>query len=265
MCLIAFAWQAHAGYPLVVAGNRDEFFARPTAPAAWWPDGRRLAGRDLRAGGTWMGVARTGRFAALTNHRDPGAMRTDAPTRGALVGDFLASPDAAPSVLARIADEASRYNGFHLVAADWSGDGPAALWIVAGSAEAAPQPVVPGIHALSNARLDTPWPKVVSATAALRRALERDRGLDALIEDSFALLGDRTIADDRDLPRTGVSLEIERALSAPFIRMPGYGTRSSTVIVVDRRGRVTFVERTCEPDSPIDERRFSFVTDPPTT
>ena len=259
MCLIAFAWQAHVDFPLVVAGNRDEFFARPTAPADWWPDGERLAGRDLRAGGTWMGLSRQGRFAALTNHRNPDAMRADAPTRGALVGDVLASPDGVRPAVTRIADAASRYNGFHLVAAAWSGIEPVAMWIVASPGEAIPLSVAPGVHALSNARLDTPWPKVGFATAALRRSLERGRGLEALIDDSFTMLADRTIADDRDLPRTGVPLEVERSLSAPFIRMPGYGTRSSTVVVVERRGRVTFVERTCEPDRPIDERRFEFT------
>lgn len=264
MCLIAFAWQAHDDFPLIVAGNRDEFFERPTAPADWWPDGVRLAGRDLRAGGTWMGVARNGRFAALTNHRDPTAMRADAPSRGALVGDFLAAGCPPAAALEQIAGTAARYNGFNLLAAQWSATRADAMgmWVVSGPADATPLGIVPGVHALSNARLDTSWPKVDRAGDALRTVVKTVRSVDALVDDLFALLDDRTIADDRDLPRTGVPLAVERALSAAFIRMPGYGTRASTVLVVDRHGRATFVERRCEPDRPFVEQRFSFVAEP---
>lgn len=257
MCLIAFAWQAHPRYPLVVAANRDEFFARPTASAAWSDDGERLGGRDLRAGGTWMGVSRDGRFAALTNHRDPSAMRADAPSRGALVDGFLQSDAPAETALARLSADAARYNGFNLIAAQW-GPEPAGLWVVASPGEPALRRVEPGVHALSNARLDTPWPKADAARAALETALESEGDVDHLTARLFSLLGDRLLAPDDRLPTTGVPLDTERALSAAFIRMPGYGTRASTVFVVEHDGRATFVERRCEPDVPVDERRFAF-------
>ena len=263
MCLIALAWLAHDDYPLIVAGNRDEFFARPTASAAWWRDEPNrealLAGRDLQAGGTWMGVTRNGRFAALTNYRDPRAQRPDAPSRGALVGAFVTSDRAPRAALHAIADGAARFNGFNLLAAQWHPvDGPPAMWIVSQPGPPDASAVSPGVHALSNARLDTSWPKVGMVTertaAILRESVDRASLVDAL----FAMLADRTIADDDRLPRTGVPLATERALSAPFIRMPGYGTRSSTVFVGDRRGVGYFVERRFEPDAPVDERVFEF-------
>ena len=256
MCLIALAWQAHPDFPLVVAGNRDEFFARPTAPADWWPDRPMLAGRDLRAGGTWMGVSRSGRFAALTNHRDPSAQRADTPSRGALVGDFLFDDGESEAVLQSIADAAHRYNGFNLLAGQWHGS--TGLWAVTSEAGSRPTPIAPGVHALSNARLDTPWPKVDRAIAATRAALQSAASPDGLVDDLFAMLADRRIADDASLPSTGVARDVERALSAPFIRMPGYGTRASTVFIVDREGHATFVERRCEPDVAVEERRYPF-------
>ena len=267
MCLIAFAWQAHAEYPLIVAANRDEFFARPTASAAWWEDGQRLAGRDLRAGGTWMGVSRAGRFAALTNYRDPSSQRGDAPSRGALVGDVLGNEGSMLDALERVRVDAARYNGFNLLAAQWHPDATrAAMWIVSNRGDARPQPVLPGIHALSNAALDTPWPKVERATRAMQDAIRavvqganhRETDRDNLCAGLFALLADRDIARDEDLPHTGIAPDVERALSAAFIRMPGYGTRSSSLFLVDREGDAHFIERRCEPELPIQERRFDF-------
>lgn len=257
MCLIALAWRAHPEFPLVVAGNRDEFFARPTAAADWWPDRDLLAGRDLRAGGTWMGVGRSGRFAALTNFRDPQAQRLDAPSRGALVGTFVGSDGPAVEALARIASDAPRYNGFNLLAGQWTG-ADAGLWIVSGPGPSRVMAVEAGVHALSNARLDTAWPKVDRAIDGLRAALASARAADDLATDLFAMLDDRTIAADADLPDTGIPRETERALSAAFIRMPGYGTRATTVLIVAGDGRATFVERRCEPDAPDTESRFDF-------
>ncbi|MEO8937051.1 MAG: NRDE family protein [Burkholderiaceae bacterium] len=259
MCLIAVAWQVHDDYPLIVASNRDEFFARPAAPVDWWPGGRMLAGRDLRAGGTWMGVARNGRFAALTNHRDPSAQRADAPSRGGLVGDFLLDDAAPSSALARIATTSGRYNGFNLLAAQWNSDA-AGLWIVSSPGCASPVAIAPGIHGLSNARLDTPWPKVEHAVDATRRAMAESVDLDTLTDRLFGMLDDRRIAVDDRLPDTGIPRDTERALSAAFIRMPGYGTRASTVLVVDRNGSVTFIERRREPDVAVEQRRFVFAT-----
>ncbi len=271
MCLIAFAWQAQAEYPLIVAANRDEFFARPTASADWWDDGERLAGRDLRAGGTWMGVSRSGRFAALTNYRDPSSQRSDAPSRGTLVSDVLAHRGSMRDALESVSHEAARYNGFNLLAARWHPDASRAeMWILASRDDARPQAIAPGIHALSNASLDTAWPKVDRASRAMQDAIRGDvnaelnAGLNAAADRDdlcarlFALLDNRDIARDDALPQTGVALDVERALSAAFIRMPNYGTRCSTVFLVDRRGAALFIERRCEPDLPIEERRFEF-------
>lgn len=259
MCLITFAWQAHPRYPLVIAANRDEFFARPTAPADWWPDDHRLAGRDLQGGGTWMGVSRDGRFAALTNLRDPAAFRPGAPSRGAMVADFLATRSDPLHAVERIAAEAPRFNGFNLLAGIWRA-GHAALWIVPGPDATSSASVAPGVHGLSNARLDTAWPKVARVTDGLRDALTMPGDRDRMVERLFDLLADRSVADDDDqLPQTGVSVDVERALSAAFIRMPGYGTRASTVVVFQADGRALFVERTVEPDVPTRDARFEFA------
>ena len=273
MCLIALAWRAHAAWPLVVAANRDEFFARPTASADWSDDGRRLSGCDLRGGGTWMGVTRDGRFAALTNYRDPAALRVEAPSRGALVDRFLDADDA-EAALRALARDRGRYNGFNLITVRWAASpAGAGAAILSQPGPAGVVTVAPGLHGLSNAFLDTPWPKALAAVDGLRVALDRvdehadaedrQRGEPALIDALFGLLADRAVAADDALPDTGVPLEIERALSAAFIRRPDYGTRSSTVFLVDLAGRATFVERRFEPDAPVAERRFTFATPAP--
>ncbi len=259
MCLIALAWRADDRYPLVVASNRDEFFERPSTAAAWSDDGLRLSGRDLRGGGTWMGVARDGRFAALTNHRDPRSNRPAAPSRGALPDRVLAAGADPSTVLDAIAADAGRYNGFNLLAARWTG-GAAGLWILSSPNDGRVRAVEPGVHSLSNARLDTPWPKVDRAKVALEAALADGPTVYDLVGRSFALLADETIAADDRLPSTGIALDVERALSAAFIRMPGYGTRASTVLIVDADGRATLVERRSEPMLPVESRRFEFAT-----
>jgi uncharacterized protein with NRDE domain len=233
MCLILVAWRAHPDFPLVVAANRDEFFARPTAPAGWWGEAPDiLAGRDLQAGGTWLGVNRRGVFAGLTNFRDPSRQRPDAPSRGALVAEGLAGGAPVAERLAWLARHGGAYNGFNLIFSD--GRELAVHESVSGNG----QVLGPGIYGLSNHLLDTPWPKVVAAKSRLHTALESLPDTAALL----ALLRDDRPAPDDALPRTGVSLEWERLLSAAFIRAPGYGTRSSTVILTDRAGRVTFQE-----------------------
>jgi len=243
MCLILVAWQTHPDYPLVVAANRDEFFARPTAPAGFWTAGQSpswtevpdiLAGRDLLAGGTWMGVSRGGRFAALTNFRDPASQRDAAVSRGRLVADFLGGNLSATDYLAAIAPGAGLYNGYNLLV----GDGETLAWSsnVTGEARSLP----PGIYGISNHLLDTPWPKVEAAKSALAAALA------ALPDEQplFRLLRDDAIYPDEALPRTGVNLEWERLLSAAFVRSPGYGTRSSTVLRVGKDGWTVFDEQT---------------------
>lgn len=235
MCLILLAYRAHPRYPLVIAANRDEWFRRPSAPAAFWPDRPQvLAGRDLEQGGTWLGITRAGRFAALTNFRDPASKREDAPSRGALVSRFLESETAPRDYVLALAGEASRYNEFNLLAGD-----PQTL-AYASSRAAAPSILAPGVYGLSNGLLDEPWPKVVKGRRALAAMLDRPFGP----EDLFRMLKDHDRAADHELPATGVPLEWERLLSAMHIVADGYGTRCATALLVDAHGAVTFVERT---------------------
>ncbi|WP_322034962.1 NRDE family protein [Burkholderia cenocepacia] len=237
MCLIAFDWQpdAAAGPVFTLAANRDEFFRRTSAPLSWWEDVPGvLAGRDLEAGGTWLGVSRDGRFAALTNYRAPFDIRAGAPTRGKLVSDFLGGPSVAPlDYLAQLAEHAAVYNGFNLLVGDWRRRELAWFCNRAPEGEsrvAAPVAIAPGVHALSNARLDTPWPKVVRKRAELGTLLTDNPppSLDELI----ALMRDPHVADDDALPHTGIPIERERALSAAFIETPEYGTRGTTALRV---------------------------------
>jgi uncharacterized protein with NRDE domain len=237
MCLALFALDAHRHYVLVVAANRDEYHARPAARAAWWAEGW-LAGRDLKAGGTWFGVTRTARWAFVTNVREPLRYDPDAPSRGSLVPALLADARPIGASLERTVTGATAQNGFNLVA----GAGAQAAW---GSNRAiAAEVLPPGIHGVSNAALDTPWPKVTRTKAIVGAwcdAAESD------IEPLFSMLADTRVAPDAELPSTGVPLERERMLSAPFIVSPGYGTRCSTVLTLSRDGAVRFVERSFDP------------------
>jgi uncharacterized protein with NRDE domain len=235
MCLIVVAWRVHPAFPCVLAANRDEYFARPTAPADWWHESNStLAGRDLQAGGTWLGITRAGRWAALTNYRDPAAHDAAAPSRGALVCTLLAGRLPLLADLGEVAHRGIACNPFNVLAGDGSElavyestDGPA-------------RRLGPGIHALSNHRLDTPWPKVRRAKTAMAAAL-------ATLPDTaplLAMLRDAVPAADAELPHTGVGLELERRLSSAFISAPGYGTRSSTIMLIDARQLVRFCEWT---------------------
>jgi uncharacterized protein with NRDE domain len=236
VCLVVLGLHAHPLYPLVVAANRDEYVSRPSEPVGYWQESNGLlAGRDLAAGGTWMGVTRSGRFAALTNVRDPRAFDPVAPTRGEIVVRFLAGTDDPVAHAKTLAAEASRRNGFNLLAA---GNGRLAWFSNAGGE---PSEVRAGVHGVSNALLDTPWPKVQRSTAGLARILERHDRIDP--EELFALLADREPAPDVELPDTGVGLATERLLSSPFIAAPGYGTRGTTLLLVSGAGRATFIER----------------------
>lgn len=260
MCLILVAWQARPDYPLVVAANRDEFFARPAAATAWWPEAPDLfAGRDLEAGGTWLGLSRHGRFAALTNFRDPARVRPGTPSRGALVADFLQGRESTDDALARLAAEGPRYNGFNLLLSD--GVTLGVFESEADSGRRAGRRLAPGLYALSNHLLDTPWPKVVRGKARLADWLAGP-GEDP--EPLFDLLGDRALAAEADLPRTGVPLDWERRLSAAFIVSPEYGTRCSTVLILSRDGWARFHERTFGADGrPTGEVHERFRLSPP--
>jgi uncharacterized protein with NRDE domain len=242
MCLILFAYRTHPDYELVVAANRDEFYARPTAPLAFWDDAPEvLAGRDLQAGGTWLGITRAGRFAALTNYRDPARLLPEAPSRGRLVGTCLRDAAPARTALDRLAPTAAAYNGFNLLLGD--GEGLYYFSNLTGDYRT----LAPGWYGLSNHLLDTGWPKVRRGLTALRQALDRRRDPDP--DDLLSLLTDRTPAPDAELPRTGVPLDWERWLSPLFIDAPGYGTRSSTVLLADATGRARMVEMTWEDGS----------------
>jgi uncharacterized protein with NRDE domain len=234
MCLIVLAWRAHPDYPLVVAANRDEFFARPSAPAGFWADAPEiLAGRDLEAGGTWLGVSRRRRFAALTNFREGARQLVDAPSRGALVADFLAAENDPERFLDELTRRRADFNGFNL----FVGDGQRLGYC--SNRGSGPRWLAPGIYGLSNHLLDTPWPKLAAAKTAFAKALQH-------LPDSarfFELLADQEIVADTHLPETGVPLEWERILSAIFVSSPEYGTRASTLLTMHRTGQVNLVER----------------------
>lgn len=229
MCLIVFAWQVVPGMPLVAAGNRDEFYDRPAVPADWWDDHPHVyAGRDLRGGGTWMGVTRDGRFAAITNIRAPSERRDDAPTRGALVADYLTGNTSPEEYVETISADADRFNGFNLLV----GNRDSLIWYSnRADDERNGKPLPSGIYGLSNASLDSPWPKVVRTKAQFASLLCQG----APEEAYFDMLTDTTRASDCRLPKTGVSLEWERMLSAVCIESPEYGTRSSTVAQIHAR------------------------------
>jgi uncharacterized protein with NRDE domain len=262
MCLILTAWLAHPDYPLVIAANRDEYHAREAAPAQWWtaashptephptePHPNILAGRDLSAGGTWLGLTRDGRFAALTNFRDPERVKAGAPSRGAIVPATLAAAAPVSAQLQAIAGDGARYNGFNLLFGDRD------ELAVYESAIGRGRLLAPGVYGLSNHLLDTPWPKVVSAKAGLGQALSQLPDETALLQ----LLRDDRKADDDQLPRTGVNVEWERLLSSAFIRSEDYGTRCSTLVLIDRHGGAHFTERTWDRGGQLaGEARFSF-------
>jgi len=235
MCLIYLAHRVDPFYRLVVAANRDEYHQRPSAPAAWWQDGSDiLAGRDLQAGGTWLGITRGGRFAAITNYRDPARHRADAASRGHLVSTFLAGDARALDYLAAVAHDGERYNGFSLLVHD----GAALAFYSNRGGD--PEIVAPGVHGLSNHLLDEPWPKVEEGKLDLLGMLARGAPTPARL---LGLLDRREPAVHGALADTGVEPLRERALSSRFILGSQYGTRCSTVIMVDADGEVLFRER----------------------
>lgn len=236
MCLIVFALDCHQRYRLVLAANRDEYFSRPTAPAAFWADAPRvLAGRDLLARGTWLGVTRERRLAAVTYYREPTAPVHPLPSRGKLAADFLVGTMTPEAYLERLHAEENVYGGFNLLFGDDSG-----LFYHSNRGEA-PFRVAAGVHGLSNGLLDTPWPKVAAARERLAGLLRDDTPEP---EALFELLADRSPYPDPLLPDTGFGIERERHLSPIFISGREYGTRSSTVVLIGRDNRVTFLERT---------------------
>ena len=254
MCLIVFALRARGDLPLVIAANRDEFYARPTAAAAPWPDFPDvIGGRDLREGGSWLGITRAGRWAAVTNFREVVPARPGAPSRGALVADFLTGDLSPAAYLAALAPRAASFHGFNLLVGDPEG----VRWFSnrGGDHPLHDRDLEPGVYGLSNHLLNTPWPKVEAGRADLERALDHGADPDTLLEG----LLDRTLAEEARLPSTGVPRELERTLSSRFISGTEYGTRCSTVIRVDRDRHALLLERSFLPPDLVSLSRHEFT------
>ncbi|MET0333918.1 MAG: NRDE family protein [Rhizobacter sp.] len=266
MCLAAIALDQSRRFPLVIAANRDEFYKRPAARLSWWSPGAGLpdvlGGRDLEAGGTWLGLTAKGRLALITNVRNPGNNDPSAPSRGAIVSRWLAGDMSADRFWMHTA--LSGYNGFNLIAADFlRGE-----CFFASSQDNTPVRLERGLYGLSNATLDTPWPKVTTLKDRVRDAIEGAESLDSLAVELFDALGDRTPAADALLPATGISPELEKSLSSAFIRTPdaNYGTRSTTLVITERVNKrlVTHVlERTYSPTGGMALLRRSSLKDWP--
>jgi uncharacterized protein with NRDE domain len=251
MCLIAFAYNVHPSYRIILAANRDEFYERPSSPADFWRDKPQvLAGRDLKEGGTWMGVTRNGKFAAVTDYRDPSTFKSNAPSRGGLVSRYISGNQNANDYLEKISKQTDKYNGFNLVLGDQDD-----LFIFSNRGEK--QKLKPGIYGLSNHLLNTKWPKVTRSKRMLKAALNKKGN--QLEEELFTILTDRHVPPDENLPATGIGLEWERVLSTIFIKSPFYGTRSSTILLIGKNGRVKFVEKVFDGQKePWIISRFSF-------
>ncbi len=250
MCLIVLSWQAHPVYTLALAGNRDEFHARPTSPAAFWGDHPEvLAGRDLKSGGTWLGVTRTGRFAAITNYRDPSQFEQQRRSRGELTREFLLGNTPPRAWLETLKPRLAEYNDFNLLV------GREDELYCLESRTGAIIPMPPGVYGLSNHLLDTPWPKVRAAKAGLASVLaSAPESMDLLSRQMMELLADTHPYPDALLPDTGIPLERERLISAAFIHDPVYGTRSTSVLLRRRDGATWFAERCFTPEgAPTDE------------
>lgn len=234
MCLIVIAWRQHADFPLVIAANRDEFHARPSEALHVWRDHPELlAGRDLRAGGTWLGMTRTGRFAAITNRRGHDAV-TGAPSRGMLTLDYLLGTETPRHYARRIGAGCERYAGFNLLVGDIAGE----LHYL-GNRGPRLERLHPGVYGLSNAMLDTPWPKLLGAREEMTLLLRGEPEPGRVLE----LLADRTTPPDDALPSTGVGIEQERLLGPRFVCSAWYGTRASSCVRMHRHGWVEFTER----------------------
>jgi len=251
MCLIFISVNQHPNYKLIVAANRDEFYSRKTAPAAFWKDQPTiLGGRDLEAHGTWMAMTKTGRISMVTNYRDPHNINPKAPSRGQLVSDYLVGEMDPHLYLKQVEQVGKTYNGFNLIAGSGSD-----LYYYS-NYSGSPEKIGQGIHGLSNHFLETPWPKVVRGKEKWKTLLAQPMLKPA---ELFGFLMDEQRAPDEKLPETGIGLERERALSSMFIKTNGYGTRCSTVILIDHRNRVEFSERVYNLTTfQYEDRTFSF-------
>lgn len=250
MCLNIFSYKSHPEYKLIIAVNRDEFYARKTEAAQFWNDKPfLLAGKDLEQGGTWLGITKTGKFSFITNYRDPQSFRKDAPSRGALVSTYLNGSDGPEAYLKSLGDT-RHYNGFNLVVGD--------LHEVCyfSNVENKIRKLENGFYGVSNAFLDTPWKKLVTGKKAVETVIN-NKNFSA--DDLFAALHNEQKADDNELPSTGVPYEIEKLISSMFIKSETYGTVCSTIVLIDNDNRVQFFERTHNPLKENKTVRFEFV------
>jgi uncharacterized protein with NRDE domain len=258
MCLLVLAWNVHPDYRLVLAANRDEFHARPAKALGWWQSPRMLAGQDLQAGGTWLGTAPGGRFGVITNFRDLDGPLSGAPSRGRLIPEYMGSGAGARTFAAGLESRLGRYSGFNLLIGD-----PAHLYYITNRAAQPPaaRELLPGVYGLSNHLLDTPWPKLVRARSGFSRLLAEGRPTpDALLE----ILTDREPAGSGDGSGNGVPAEMARALSAPLVVNPRFGTRCSTTLLIGRDGAMEVSEQSYAPDGSVTGREaFSLDATPP--
>jgi uncharacterized protein with NRDE domain len=241
MCLLVLAWRNHADYRLVVAANRDEFHERPAAPLAPWKDAPGIVGgRDLQAGGAWFAVDDRRRFGIVTNFREFGRRRRNAPSRGGLIPGYLTAELTPCEHLQALETDAPGLAGFNLLLADRE-----SLWYATNRADQFARELAPGNYGLSNEFLDTPWPKLVRVRARFAEILQASSAADPLALEArlFEMLADRTIAPDDGLPAGDLSPEWARKLSAPFVLDPGYGTRCSTILTISSRGALRITER----------------------
>lgn len=243
MCLIAFAYKVSPDYPLILIANRDEFYDRPAQKAHFWNEESEpeiLAGKDLKGGGTWFGVSKNGKWAAVTNHRNIESIKENAPTRGDLIPNFLKSAETGEEYLLNLQEDASKYNGFNLLVGDSTG-----IYHYSNVSDEITE-IQPGIHGVSNALLNTPWPKLELAKNELKDKIQKNK-IDQ--ESLFSILKNQTKAEGKQLPKTGLSDELEKELSSVFIETKGYGTRCSTLLFIDKSGGVKFVERTYDSEN----------------
>jgi uncharacterized protein with NRDE domain len=242
MCILLLSYQMHPDYPLVLAANRDEYYDRPTKPLDYWDDAPDiLAGRDLKNQGTWLGLARNGRIAAITNFREQTPKNKKSPSRGLLVSTFSVGNESPKRYLEHVKAIGHKYNGFNLIVGDEAG-----LFYYSNRQNSIRQ-LSSGVYGLSNRLLDTPWPKVERGKAAFEALISGHAKIHS--EDIFSILKDKTRPPDDQLPDTGFDLDWERLLSPIFITSPFYGTRSSSIILMEKSGKITFWERTFTPDA----------------
>jgi uncharacterized protein with NRDE domain len=253
MCLIAFSYKQHPDYDFIFVANRDEEYDRPTRSAQFWDSHSNiLAGKDLKAGGTWMGITKKGAFAALTNYRNPDIKKENPPSRGHLVLDYLKKDDDPANYLKKLDKKADQYKGFSILASTIDKLAYYTNW------QKEIQLLDRGLYGLSNHLLDTPWPKVKRAKMGLKQIIQEDTFSE---KDLFELLADDKEAPEDQLPETGIPREIEKKVSPIFIKSDKYGTRCSTILLISTNGQVTFSERRFKAGTQdiMDENRYQFT------